>query len=143
MLTYEQTISDVSRHLRSGQPPGHHRSLLESLVRMQTIGIGYMPEGIPAIRAFRPGGFVPEDGPTLASRFLHVAGEMDQCLVQARKKFGIQACGEHPYFGVLRVDEWRRYHAVHANHHRRQLIVTIRFAQAQTALIAPEVQVEA
>jgi hypothetical protein len=64
------------------------------------------------------------------------------CLVQARKKFGIQVCGEHPYFGVLRVDEWRRYHAVHANHHRRQLSATIRYAKAHSASSAPAVKAE-
>jgi hypothetical protein len=56
---------------------------------------------------------------------------MDQQLVAARRKFGIQACGEHPFFGVMRVDEWRRYHAVHARHHENQLRNAIRYAKTQ------------
>lgn len=140
MLTYAQTTAAVNRHLKSGHVPRQSRSLLESFVRMQTIGFGYMPEGIPAIRMFRPEEYVPEDGPTIATRFLSVAEEMDHCLVLARKKFGIQACGEHPFFGALRVDEWRRYHAVHVKHHQTQLKATIRYAKAQTASSAPAVK---
>jgi hypothetical protein len=61
---------------------------------------------------------------------------MDRLLVAARRKFGIQACGEHPFFGVMRVDEWRRYHAIHAAHHAGQLRNAIRYAQSLQA--APE-----
>lgn len=142
LLTYEQTTAAVNRHLKSGRPPKHGRSLLESFVRLQTIGFGYMPEGIPAIQMFRPEEYAPEDGPTIATRFLCVAEEMDHRLGLARKKFGIQACGEHPFFGALRVDEWRRYHAVHARHHQAQLKVTIRYAKAQTASSAQAVKAD-
>lgn len=143
VLTYQQTTLTVSRQLKSVRPPKHRRGLLESVVRMQTVGFGYMPSGIPAIRMFRPEQYTPEDGVKIAERFLRAAEEMDHCLVQARKKFGIQACGEHPFFGSLRVDEWRRYHAVHAKHHRAQLQTTIRYAKAQTASSLPGVKIEA
>ncbi len=138
ILTYQQTSATVSRHLKSGKTSKPGRGLLESFVRMQTIALGHMPEGIRTIRAFRPESYTVEDGPAIASRFLSVAEEMDHYLVQARKKFGIQVCGEHPFFGVLRVDEWRRYHAVHAKHHEKQLRATIRYAKAQTASAAQE-----
>ena len=133
MLTYELTTDSVSRQLKNGRVPKNHRSPLEFFLRMQTIGLGHMPDGVPAIRAFRPRDYAPEDGPSIAVRFLRTAEEMDQQLVAARKKFGIQACGEHPFFGVMRVDEWRRYHAVHAGHHRVQLQGAIRYAKQQTA----------
>jgi hypothetical protein len=90
-----------------------------------------MPGGIPAIRAVRPTHFTPESGTLIAKRFLVAAEEMDALLVAARRKFGIQACGEHPAFGVMRVDEWRRYHDVHARHHAPQLREAIRQARMQ------------
>jgi hypothetical protein len=136
MLTYKLTTDSVCHQLKTGRVPRNRRNLLEFLLRVQTIGLGYMPEGVPSIRAFRPAGFTPEDGPAIAARFLAVAEEMDRLLVAARRKFGIQACGEHPFFGVMRVDEWRRYHAIHASHHSRQLLNAIRYAKAQRA--APE-----
>jgi uncharacterized protein DUF1569 len=136
ILTYQLTTNSVSRQLKSGRVPKNRRSLLEFFLRVQTIGLGYMPDGIPSIRAFRPSEFTPEDGPAIAARFLASAEAMDLQLVAARRKFGIQACGEHPFFGVMRVDEWRRYHAVHAAHHGVQLRNAIRYAQSLKAVPA-------
>ena len=133
ILTYELTSDSLSHQLKTGRVPKNRRSFLDYWVRMQVVVFGYMPQGVPTIRAFRPTDYTPEDGPTIAARFLNTAEEMDRLLVEARKKFGIQACGEHPFFGVMRVDEWRRYHVVHANHHRNQLAVAIRYAKSQKA----------
>jgi len=131
ILTYQLTSNSVSKQLKTGHVPRNRRNLLEFLLRVQTIGLGYMPDGVPSIRAFRPREFTPEAGPSIASRFLQTAEEMDLLLVAARKKFGIQACGEHPIFGVMRIDEWRRYHAVHAAHHEKQILNVIRFVNSQ------------
>lgn len=130
ILTYKLTSTSVCKHLKSGHVPRNRRNLLEFLLRIQTIGVGYMPEGVPTIRAFRPESLVPQDGPRLSARLFEAAGEMDEYLVAARKKFGIQACGEHPFYGVMRVDEWRRYHSIHAAHHLPQLRHAIRFARS-------------
>ena len=133
ILTYQLTQESVSRQLKSGRVPKNRRGALEFVLRMQTIGLGYMPGGVPAMRAVRPENYTPEAGPAIAERFLQAAEEMDVQLVAARKKFGIQACGEHPFFGVMRVDEWRRYHAVHAQHHNSQLKEAIRYARSAKA----------
>jgi hypothetical protein len=130
ILSYQLTATVVNRQLKSGRIPKNRRSILEFVLRVQTIGIGYMPQGAPAIRAVRPTEYTPEPGAAIAERFLQAAEEMDELLVAARKKFGIQACGEHPMFGIMRVDEWRRYHAVHANHHFKQLKNAIRYARS-------------
>ena len=134
ILSYELTSNELSKQIKSGRIPRNRRNLLEFLLRVQTIGLGYMPSGIPSMRALRPSEFVPEAGAAVAARFLAAAEEMDVLLVACRKTFGIQACGEHPFFGVMRVDEWRRYHAIHARHHLPQLREAIRFARsAKTA----------
>ncbi len=130
MLSYELTSAELSKQMKSGRIPRNRRNVLEFLLRVQTIGLGHMPSGIPAIRALRPTDYVAESGAAVAARFLEKAEEMDVLLVSCRKTFGIQACGEHPFFGVMRVDEWRRYHAVHAKHHMSQLRDAIRFARA-------------
>jgi hypothetical protein len=129
ILTYELTSESVNRQLKTGRVPRNRRSILEFLLRVQTIGLGYMPNGIPAIRAFRPEECTPEDGLSIAGRFMQAAEDMDLLLVAARKKFGIEASGQHPLFGVMRVDEWRRYHALHARHHAPQLRNAIRHAK--------------
>jgi len=129
ILTYKQTSDSLSRQLKTGRIPKSRRNVLEFILRLQTIGVGYMPSGVPAMRSVRPTDFDPEDGATIAARFTAAAEEMDGLLSESRRRFGIQACGEHPLYGVLRVDEWRRYHAVHAKHHRSQLREAIRYAR--------------
>ena len=69
ILTYEQTSDSLSRQLSTGRLPKHRRNLLESFLRVQTIGLGYMPSGVPAQRATRPSDFTPEPGPAIAKRF--------------------------------------------------------------------------
>ena len=129
ILSYRVTSNELSKQLKSGRVPRNRRNLLEFFLRVQTLGVGYMPSGVPAIKALRPTNYIPEEGSVVSARFLEAAEEMDALLVQCRKTFGIQACGEHPFFGIMRVDEWRRYHSVHARHHLPQLREAIRFAQ--------------
>jgi hypothetical protein len=130
ILSYKLTSTSVSKQLKSGRVPKNKRGALEFLLRMQTIGLGYMPSGVPAMLSVRPLEYTPEAGERIAERFLASAEEMDELLVEARKKFGIQTCGDHPFFGVMRVDEWRRYHAVHARHHASQLTHAIAYARS-------------
>lgn len=134
ILSCELTSSAVSRQLKAGRVPKRRRSILGFILRVQTIGFGYMPHGVPAIRAVRPDKYTPQTGPEIVERFLKAAEKMDEQLVAARKKFGIEICGEHPMFGVMRVDEWRRYHAVHAKHHLKQLRYAVRNARSQKPL---------
>jgi len=134
ILTYKLTSDSVDKQLKSGRVPKNRRGMLEFFLRVQTIGLGHMPGGVPAMRAVRPYEFTPQAGTAVASRFLQTAEAMDALLVAARKKFGIQVCGSHPFFGVMRVDEWRRYHAVHARHHESQLKNAIRYAQSSKAV---------
>ncbi len=133
ILTYRLTTEAVGRQLKSGRVPKTRRNLLEFVLRVQTIGVGFMPSGVPSIRMVRPESYTPQAGAEVADRFISEAEAMDALLVEARKKFGIQACGEHPFFGVMRVDEWRRYHAVHAKHHLEQLEEAIRYAKSTPA----------
>ena len=84
------------RQLKSGKVPRNRRNLLEFLLRVQTLGLGYMPSGIPTIRAFRPGEFTPEDGPAIAAGFRRNGSKRWTSYLVAKRdaKFGIQACGE-------------------------------------------------
>jgi hypothetical protein len=130
ILTYRLTSDELLKQLKKGKPPRNRRDGLQFFLRLQTIGMGYMPDGVPAPVAFRPRKYKPEPGVEIAARFLEAADSMDNLLVTSRNRFGIQACGEHPFYGVMRVDEWRRYHAIHARHHLSQLRNAIVFARS-------------
>ena len=129
ILTYTFTSNEVAKQVRKGKPTRDRRDLLNFILRIQTIGLGIMPYGIPSILAFRPIEYTPESGIEIAVRFLEAAESMDRLLVSARQLLGIQTCGEHPFYGPMRVDEWRRYHSVHARHHLSQLVNAISYAQ--------------
>jgi hypothetical protein len=49
------------------------------------------------------------------------AERMDRTLRACRERFGIQPIASHRFFGPLRVDQWRRFHAIHVRHHARQV----------------------
>jgi hypothetical protein len=133
ILSFEQTSASVTKQLKAGRPPKNHRSLLEFVLRVHTVGLGRMPRGITSLIATRPSWTEQLSGAELARRFVAAAEEMDRTLVTARKRFGVQACGEHPFYGVLRVDEWRRYHSIHVKHHAKQLRQAIQFAKTHLA----------
>jgi len=131
VLSYKMTTEEIGRQLAKGQPAKRRRGLLGIFLRLQTIGLGVMPHGIPSTPRLKPRTFDPLSGAELAERLLARGEEMDVLLGVARRKFGIQPCGEHPFYGPLRVDEWRRYHALHARHHLKQLQQAIKFAKGQ------------
>jgi len=133
ILTYKLTIDSVSHQLKTGRVLKNRRTMLEFFLRIQTLGTGYMPNGVPSMRTTRPRDFTPQTGSELVKRFLETVEEMDALLVKSRKKFGIQTVGEHPFYGVMRVDEWRRYHAVHAAHHLSQIKNAVRYAKSVSA----------
>jgi len=70
ILSYELTSGELSKQLKSGRVPRNRRNLLEFLLRVQTIGLGFMPSGVPSMRALRPTDYVPEQGAAVAARFL-------------------------------------------------------------------------
>ena len=135
ILSYKFTSEEVKKRLDKGQSPRRRRGILEIFLRLQTLGLGNMTTGVPSMLRLKPKAYTPCAGPELAERFLAAGEEMDAVLAEARRKFGIQACGEHPMYGVLRVDEWRRYHAVHARHHMGQLKNTIQYARSQAGSV--------
>ena len=47
---------------------------------------------------------------------------MDIALDRCRRKFGMERVAVHPMLGPLRVDQWRRFHAVYGMHHLEQLV---------------------
>jgi hypothetical protein len=133
ILTYEMTMEELNRQFARGRALRRKRGPLEVFLRLQTIGLGYLPEGVPAMLRVRPQHSRAQGGALLAERLLSKGEEMDALLVQARQKFGIQPCAAHPFYGGLRVDEWRRYHAIHARHHLKQLCGAIAFARSHEA----------
>ncbi len=71
------------------------------------------------------------DGQQLVDLLRQEMDAMDALLDSCRRKFGIERVAAHPWLGPLRVDQWRRFHAVHGLHHVAQL-------QSVIAQVAPK-----
>jgi hypothetical protein len=61
------------------------------------------------------------NGEQLAALLRQELEAMDAALDACRQKFGMERVAPHPLLGFLRVDQWRRFHAVHGAHHAAQI----------------------
>ncbi len=110
---------------RRGKPPMRRRRRLpyQLVAKALVLGAGWFP-----VRRTAPENARPVTRPDRAgteaqlresvARFERLAAE----LLPARRH---DLFLKHPVFGDLTVEEWRRFHVVHAEHHRKQLISRI------------------
>jgi hypothetical protein len=78
---------------------------------------------VPALDETTPvkGRFAPMDGRQLVDLLRREIEAMDSLFESCRRKFGLERVATHPWLGPLRVDQWRRFHALHGLHHASQL----------------------
>ena len=95
------------------------RRLFEKLGSAVILGLGWYPQGFKA-----PEGTVPAANVTSAaaeSKFragLAKWNELQHMLLPARR---YDLFVKHPRLGDLTVEEWMRFHVVHARHHAKQI----------------------
>lgn len=124
MLSYRYTAQKLEDRLRKGLASHNRRhSLLQWVLQFMVLSFGHFPRGVPALNetAPTPGIFPAMDGDDLASSLRAELQSMDKLLDRCRQRFGMERVAVHPLLGPLRVDQWRRYHAVHTQHHLEQL----------------------
>ncbi|HEV2272580.1 MAG TPA: DUF1569 domain-containing protein [Acidobacteriaceae bacterium] len=124
VLSYRLTAQVLEDRLRKGHSPRKRRStLLQRVLRLMVLSFGYLPRGVPACPGTEPvSGLFPEmDGECLARQLQTELRAMDELLDRCRQQFGMEPVADHPVFGTMRVDQWRRYHVLHGLHHLEQL----------------------
>jgi hypothetical protein len=86
------------------------------------LSAGHMPKGVGAPRETTPQENPPSTGSReLIQRLETAIEQLDASLDECRHRFGMERVGRHFLLGPLRVDQWRRYHVLHLEHHRRQM----------------------
>jgi DinB superfamily len=125
VLGYRATSVALEGRLNKGRlsRQRNKRTWLQWSLQLMILTFGSMPKGLPAPDETTP---VPDsfgalDGRQLADLLRKEIGVMDSLLDQCRRKFGMERVATHPLLGPLRVDQWRRYHVVHSDHHLEQL----------------------
>jgi hypothetical protein len=124
VMGYRLTTEALETRLKKGRlSRKHSRTNLQWTLQMMILTFGAMPHGVPALEETtpKPGDFPAMSGPELIDLLRREIEAMDIVLDACRRRFGIERVGIHPLLGPLRVDQWRRFHAVHGHHHLTQL----------------------
>ncbi|MGC2618497.1 MAG: DinB family protein [Acidobacteriaceae bacterium] len=123
VLVCRSTTRLLETRLQRGRPAQGHGSVVQRLLQVVVLVFGHMPRGTPAPPFARPGQlhWPAMKGEELLEILRQEIEQMDQLLDACRKRFGIQRAATHFLLGPMRVDQWRRFHAVHFRHHLRQM----------------------
>ncbi len=123
LLSLRASRGELEERLRKGCVSSRtHRTRPEWLLQLMVLGVGYMPVGVPAPPEMSPAATLPmASGRELALQLERELEMMDATLDICRKRFGMDRVGRHFLLGPLRIDQWRRYHAVHLRHHLKQV----------------------
>jgi hypothetical protein len=123
VLAMDQTVAALEQRLAKGRPERRStRSRTEWLLQLMVLSAGHMPKGVGATRETIPPSQMPSMGiRELTERLESAIERLDAALEQSRQRFGMERVGRHFLLGPLRVDQWRRYHVLHLQHHARQM----------------------
>ena len=110
-----QHIELLEKRLVKGRVPRDNRcTRLEWGLQWMILGLGYIPQGSPMIdeKLLTPVVFDSLSGRELAKRISAELADLDNLLDTCKKKYGSERVEIHPLLGPLRVDQWRRCHAL-------------------------------
>jgi hypothetical protein len=148
-LTYKWSVQEVVEHLVLGYrltsgaletrlakgrlSRNRKRTYLQWSLQLMVLTFGRLPQGVPALEETMPvaGRFPAMDGQQLGDLMRREISAMDNLFDACRRKFGMDRVAVHPFLGPLRVDQWRRFHVIHAWHHLTQM-------RAVIAQVAPQ-----
>lgn len=122
-LSMETTRIALEERLAKGRPERHlQRTRTEWMLQLMILSAGHMPRGVGATDETTPGARANASGTRELTQRLETAIEsFDATLDRCRQRFGMERVGRHFLLGPLRIDQWRRYHALHLRHHLRQM----------------------
>jgi Protein of unknown function (DUF1569) len=123
VLSMDNTRTTLAERLAKGRPGRHlRRSRTEWVLQLMILSAGHMPKGVGAPRETTPKGSLQSTGVRELTERLERATELlDATLDECRHRFGMERVGRHFLLGPLRVDQWRRYHVLHLQHHLSQV----------------------
>jgi hypothetical protein len=122
LLTFSSTCNAVESRLAKGRPTAAHSNFKQRLAQVTLITCGFFPEGRPSPAMVSPPPTIETlSGPQLLQQLHQSLLAMDTVFDQARAAFGNRPAICHQILGPLTVQQWRRFHLVHARHHAKQI----------------------
>jgi hypothetical protein len=123
LLSYQATVTLFQARLEKGTATHLRAGWKQSMARTLVLHLRYFPHGgkSPEFVLPRPGVNPPWSGADLSGQMLAELQQMDVILKAAEDRFGKVPLQAHFAFGPLCASQWRRFHAVHAAHHLKQV----------------------
>jgi len=119
-LSYTGTTKGFEKMLASGKPMFASRTLSNRVRSLVVFGFNYLPSGRESPQSTRPKGL------PLEKVRLDLPGKivaMDAIISKAEVQFGRGApILQHPFLGPLTGAQWRKFHRLHGQHHRKQIM---------------------
>jgi hypothetical protein len=122
-LTYGSTAEMIGKRLAKGSPTKRKPTVQQRIAQLACIQFGYFPGGRRAPEDVTPSNSQPpRTGDELTCSAADHLTRVDQVLNEAEAIFGAERCVTHQVLGPLSVNQWRRFHLVHGDHHVRQIL---------------------
>ena len=140
VLGYRRTAATLETRLTHKRPASHKkRTWLQWSLQVMILSMGRLPRGVPALEETvpTPESFAAMNGQQLGDLLRQEMQRLDTALDAAWREFGIERIAIHPWLGPLRVDQWRRFHTIHGEHH----LVQLRAIIAQVAPVAVPIRI--
>jgi hypothetical protein len=118
-LALEMSAATFAARRAKGPMARRGTTLKEKIGKVFTFGLGWFPPGRKAPQATTPPPRVDGHAAEIHFRTAVAAWEtMERDLLPARRH---DLFVKHPRLGDLTLEEWARFHVVHARHHARQI----------------------
>ncbi|PYX06717.1 MAG: hypothetical protein DMG88_17105 [Acidobacteria bacterium] len=119
-LTYTGTVKGFERCWEAGKPLAGSLTLKQRLAIALVVDAGYFPEGRQAPERTRPKGMPAEK---VVAEVRQQIAQMDEWIGKCEARYGRRTkLLDHPFFGALTAQQWRKFHWVHGRHHVQQIM---------------------
>lgn len=123
LLTYASTETAINARLAKRTPTRAKPTLTHRILRFAVTRCGYFPTGreSPPMVAPQPSAY-PLSGADLIEATAEHLVRLDLLFTEAEALFGPACqCANHHILGPLNIDQWRKFHLVHGEHHLKQI----------------------
>jgi hypothetical protein len=123
-LTYVATVVAMDARIMKASATKAKPNLIQHVAQFTLISCGYFPRGRQAPdRVCSSNDDVPASGSALTSQIEEALATMDSRIDTAETIFGSsRRVVSHMVLGPLSMNQWRRFHLIHARHHIKQIL---------------------
>ncbi len=122
LLSLEASNEALRGRLSKRKVMGKKPTLQQKVSQWVVLSLGHFPG-----RRSAPAGTLPnrlaalQSGPELVERMHGAVEVFDGLAVQGEQLFGARQVLSHVALGALSMEQWRRFHRVHGEHHLKQI----------------------